>query len=147
MNGEKHPSSSGRILALDYGKIHTGAALSDPTGSIVRPLAAINEAAGPVGLKKIAALVETEGALTVVVGLPVSLNGERGAQANETAEFIAALRRALPVPVEAWDERFTSKLAAAKGRYSQSNPHSLAACCLLEDYLGSAEFRRRKHRR
>ena len=147
MNGEKHPSSSGRILALDYGKVHTGVALSDPTGTIVRPLAAINDAAGPVGLKKIAALVETEKAITVVVGLPVSLNGERGVQANETAEFIAALKQELPVPVEVWDERFTSKLAAAKGRYSQGNPHSLAACCLLEDYLGSTEFRRRKHHR
>ena len=50
--------------------------------------------------------------------------------------------RLLRIPVIAWDERFTSKLAAQKGLHSDSNPHSLAACCLLEDFLGSAEFRR-----
>jgi len=136
--------TSTRILALDYGRVHTGAAVCDPTGTIVRPLGEINEAATPEGNKKIASLVESENVGTVIVGLPVSLSGEHGSQAEETAGFIRALTGFLDIPVLSWDERFTSKLAEQKGRYSSSDPHSLAACCLLEDYLGSEEYRRRK---
>jgi len=132
---------STRILALDHGRVHTGAADCDPTGTIVRPLEAIRDAASPEGTRKIAALVESENIGSVIVGLPVSLNGELGAQARETAVFIKALGESLTVPVRSWDERFTSKLAEQKGRHSTSNPHSLAACCLLEDYLGSEECR------
>ncbi|MDO8735979.1 MAG: Holliday junction resolvase RuvX [Thermoleophilia bacterium] len=133
-----------RILALDYGRVHTGAAVCDPTGTIVRPLEAINEAATPDGIRRIAALVDSDNIGSVIVGLPVSLNGEMGAQAIETSEFIDLLGRALSVPVKSWDERFTSKLASQKGRLSNSNPHSLAACCLLEDYLDSAEYQRQR---
>lgn len=134
--------NSARILALDYGRVHTGAAVSDPTGTIVRPLEAIREAASPEGTRKIAAMVDSENIGAVIVGLPVSLNGELGAQARETADFIRVLDESLTVTIRPWDERFTSKLAAQKGRNSTSNPHSLAACCLLEDYLGSEEFRK-----
>jgi len=130
-----------RILALDYGRVHTGVAICDPTGTIVRPMEAVREAATPEGIRKIAALVESERISAVIVGLPVSLSGELGTQAMETADFVKDLAGTLTVKVRTWDERFTSKLAAQKGRHSDTNPHSLAACCLLEDYLGSEEFR------
>lgn len=133
-----------RILALDYGRVHTGAAVCDPTGTIVRPLETINEAASPEGIRKIATLVEEENIGAVIVGLPVSLNGEHGAQAIETKEFINSLGGSLDVQVRPWDERFTSKLAEQKGRYSKSDPHSLAACCLLEDFLDSEAYRRER---
>jgi putative Holliday junction resolvase len=135
-----------RILALDYGRIHTGAAISDPTGTIVRPLDPVRDANSEQGIGKISVMTEQEGANAVVVGMPVSLNGERGAQARETEIFIEALEKSLDLPVFTWDERFTSKMAAAKGRFSDSDPHSLAACCLLEDYLASEEFQRRTGR-
>ena len=136
--------TSTRILALDYGRVHTGAAICDPTGTIVRPLEAINDAASLEGNRKIARMVEEEDIGAVIVGLPVSLDGEHGAQAIETKEFITSLAGALEVPVKPWDERFTSKLAVQKGRYSTSDPHSLAACCLLEDYLDSEAYRRER---
>lgn len=135
--------SPSRILALDYGSVHTGVAISDPTGTIVRPLDSTTAAASPEGLKGIAGIVDQEEVSAVVVGLPVSLSGELGAQAQETQVFVDALREALTVPVITWDERFTSKMAAEKGRFSHSNTHSLAACCLLQDYLESGEFRHR----
>ena len=70
---------STRLLALDYGRVHTGVALSDATATIVRPLDAVTEAATPDGLKKIADHCRTEnGADAVVVGMPVSLSGEHG---------------------------------------------------------------------
>ncbi len=142
VDNERHHSTSGRILALDFGRVHTGAAVSDPTGTIVRPLKPVENAATPEGLEAIARISREEKIARVIVGMPVSLSGERGRQALETEEFIAALAEVLPVPVSYWDERFTSKLAAAKGRHSDSDSHSLAACCLLEDYLVSNEFLR-----
>ncbi|MHB1389796.1 MAG: Holliday junction resolvase RuvX [Thermoleophilia bacterium] len=127
-----------RVMGLDYGKAHTGVAVSDPTGTIVRPLPDIDTAGTPDGLNRVAALVSTESAGLVVVGMPISLAGSPGAQAHETMAFIDLLKSRLTVPVASWDERFTSKIASARGRFSNASSHSLAACVLLEDYLDSA---------
>ncbi len=133
-----------RVLALDYGRVSTGAAVSDPTGTVVRPLDEIGHAAAEAGISRIRKLVQAERAELVIVGMPLSLNGEAGAQARETAELLKVLAESLdPIPTISWDERFTSKIAAVKGRGSDASEHSLAACCLLEDYLGSAEHARR----
>ena len=131
-----------RIIALDYGHAHTGVAISDPTGTIVRPLADIDNASGEEGLKSIADLVRNGGAGAIIVGMPVSLNGKLGTQAQETADFIGLLKDRLTVPLVSWDERFTSKMAAGKGHDSTSSRHGMAACVLLEDFLGSQEYRR-----
>jgi len=69
----------------------------------------------------------------VVVGLPLTLRGERGSQAEETEEFVAALRDALDVPVETYDERFTTSLAAAAPGSAPEDAR--AAAHLLESYL------------
>ncbi len=129
-----------KVLALDYGSVHTGAAVSDPTGSIVRPLEVISIAGSDAGRREIAELVTREDVKQVIVGMPVTLKGETGVQAGEAADFIRMLKKSLTVPVIPWDERFTSKLAEAKGRFSSASEHSLAACVLLEDYLGSRQY-------
>lgn len=133
-----------RVLAIDYGRVSTGVAVSDPTGTIVRPLEEIADAGTDAGIERIRGLLDAERAELVVVGMPVSLSGEQGGQARETLGFMDTLSEALSVPVISWDERFTSKIAAARGRHSNSSEHSLAACCLLEDYLGSAQHERRE---
>lgn len=127
-----------RVMALDFGRAHTGVAVSDPTGTIVRPLPDIDGAGTLDGLNRIAALVARASADLVVVGMPISLGGSLGSQAHETQEFISLLSARLTVPVALWDERFTSKIASARGRFSNASSHSLAACVLLEDYLDSA---------
>jgi putative Holliday junction resolvase len=68
-----------------------------------------------------------------VVGLPVTLRGERGAQAEETERFLARLRAATDVPVESFDERFTTVLARS-GR-AQAPEDAVAAAHLLTSYL------------
>ena len=140
---EQNPKLQTRVLALDYGRVHTGAAISDPTGTIARPLDDFKNAGTPDGLKKINSLVARESVGLVVVGMPVSLSGGMGGQAHDTAEFVRALSQKLPVPVVTRDERFTSKIADHKARFSSASRHSLAASILLEEYLGSSEFRRR----
>ena len=122
-----------RILALDYGAARTGVAISDETGIVARPLAVVTNAAGRAGIDEIAALVQAHGATRVVVGLPLTLRGEHGEQARETESFVRALRAALDVPVETYDERFTTSLAA---RAAGSAPEDArAAAHLLESYL------------
>jgi putative holliday junction resolvase len=123
-----------KIIALDYGAARTGVAISDATGTLARPLTVVERAASDAGLRELAALVAAEGAERVVVGLPLTLRGEAGLQANETALFVDALRAAVDVPVESFDERFTTTLAAA-GPSSRAPEDARAAAHLLESYL------------
>jgi putative Holliday junction resolvase len=109
-------------------------AVSDTTGTLARPLTVVERAASEAGLRRLAELVADEGAERVVVGLPLTLRGERGAQAEETAAFVEALREAVGVPVEPFDERFTTTLAAS-GPSSRAPEDARAAAHLLESYL------------
>ena len=122
-----------KVLALDYGSARTGVAVSDPTGTLARPLEVVENASAPAGLKHLAELVEREEVEQIVVGLPVSLRGERGAQAEETEAFVSALRSVTAVPIESFDERFTTKLAEAQP--SEAAPDAVAAAHLLSTYL------------
>jgi len=122
-----------KVLALDYGSARTGVAVSDPTGTLARPLEVVENASAPAGLKHLAELAEREGVQQIVVGLPVTLRGERGAQAEETEAFVSALRAVTAVPIESFDERFTTKLAEAQP--SEALSDAVAAAHLLSTYL------------
>jgi putative Holliday junction resolvase len=122
------------MLALDYGAARTGVAVTDATGSLARPLAVVERAASPDGLRRIRELVREHEAERVVVGLPLTLRGERGRQAQETAAFVETLRSVLEVPVETYDERFTTALAARSAKGSAPED-ARAAAHLLESYL------------
>jgi putative holliday junction resolvase len=122
-----------KLLALDYGATRTGVAVSDASGTIARPLTVVERAASESGLERIAALVRDEEAEGVVVGLPLTLRGERGRQADETVRFVELLRAALDVPVETYDERFTTALATRAAGTAPEDAR--AAAHLLESYL------------
>ena len=119
-----------KVLALDFGSARTGVAVSDPTGTLARPLGTVVRAGTDDGLRRLAELVQAEEPERVVVGLPLTLRGERGEQAEETERFIEALSRAIDVPVESFDERFTTRLAG-----SGSDDDARAAAHLLTSYL------------
>jgi putative Holliday junction resolvase len=126
-----------RVLALDYGSARCGCAVSDPTGVLATPLEPVLLAGSRRGLARLRALVAELGAERVLVGLPLSLSGRDSAQTDEARAFAATLRRSLPVPVELYDERFTTKLAEhAGGRASED---SRAAAHLLEGWLARRE--------
>jgi putative holliday junction resolvase len=116
-----------RIIALDFGRARTGVAVSDPTGELARPLTVVEAAASPAGLTRVAEIAAEHEVELVVVGLPLTLKGEWGEQARETERFVEALRSRLAVPVELFDERFTSVLA--------EGDDAKAAAHLLSDYL------------
>ncbi|MEO5576031.1 MAG: Holliday junction resolvase RuvX [Gaiellaceae bacterium] len=123
-----------KVIALDYGSARTGVAVSDATGTLARPLGVVERAGSTAGLRQLAELVAAEGAERVVVGLPLTLRGKAGAQAEETAAFVAALDAFLDVPVESFDERFTTALAAS-GPSSTAPEDARAAAYLLESWL------------
>ena len=130
-----------KVVALDFGRARTGVAVSDPTGTLARPLGVVERAGTEAGLARVAELVRDEGAEHVVVGLPLTLRGERGEQARETEAFVEALRAAVDVPVETFDERFTTALA--EGSWNGASGTAVdarAAAHLLTGYL---EWRRR----
>ena len=122
-----------RVLALDYGAVRTGVAVSDATGTIARPLEVVERAASPAGLERLRRVVAEQAAELVVVGLPLTLRGEHGAQAAETLEFVRELERVLDVSVETYDERFTTTLAS--GTAGDAPEDARAAAHLLESYL------------
>jgi putative Holliday junction resolvase len=126
-----------KVLALDYGSARTGVAVSDPTGTIARPLEVVQQASSDAGLARLAAIVREQEADRIVVGLPLTLRGEHGAQAEETDRFVDALEAAVDVPVERFDERFTSTLAGP-GPGSDAR----AAAHLLDGYLQWSRGRR-----
>ena len=128
-----------KIVALDFGAARTGVAVSDPTGTLARPLGVVRRAGGP-GLDELVALIRGEGPERVVVGLPLTLRGERGEQARATEAFVETLRGRLDVPVETWDERFTTTLAGRTP--SASEEDARAAAHLLSSYLEWANARR-----
>ncbi len=122
-----------RVLALDYGSARCGCAVSDPTGVLATPLEPVTQAGSRRGLARLRALARQLGVERVVVGLPLSLSGADSAQTAETREFAAALQGRLGVPVELYDERFTTRIAARNG--GRGSEDSRAAAHLLESWL------------
>ncbi len=123
-----------RILALDHGAARCGVAISDPTGTIVTPLDPVLRPDTKKGLAAVVALVAEREVARVVVGLPLSLSGDDSDQTRAARAFADRLTaRVAPVPVDLYDERFTTRIAAQSG--GRSSEDSRAAAVLLESYL------------
>ena len=120
-------------MALDYGSARTGVAVSDPTGTLARPIGVVAQAGSENGLAELARLAREEDVERVIVGLPLTMRGTRGEQAAETARFVEVLRGVLDVSVELLDERFTTDLAQQTAGAAPED--ALAAAHLLSTYL------------
>jgi putative Holliday junction resolvase len=129
-----------KVLALDYGRARTGVAVSDPTGTIARPVGVVERAGTERGLAELAALVRKYEVEHVVVGMPLTLRGEHGEQARETELFMEALARAVGVPIVPFDERFTTDLAEQMAG-ADAEQDARAAAHLLSSYLAWASAR------
>ena len=116
-----------KALALDFGSARTGVAVSDPTGTLARPVTTVQRVTTDAGFAELLALIAAEEPEVVVVGMPLTLRGEHGEQARETEAFVERLRGAINVPIETFDERFTSVLAGGDD--------ARAAAHLLSGYL------------
>ena len=124
------------MLALDYGSARCGCALSDPTGTLATPIEPVLRPATKAGIRALRELVAEREVDRVVVGLPLSLSGRDSDQTREARGFADRLRSALGagVPIELYDERFTTAIAARSGS-AETSEDSRAAAVLLDDWL------------
>ncbi len=120
------------MLAIDHGTARAGCAVCDPSETVVRPL----DVVAPPEPEAVARLAHELDAEMVVIGMPVSLDGTLGEQAEVVAGFRDRLAAEIDVPVETYDERLTTRLAAGSSREGAgAPPDSLAAAHLLESFL------------
>lgn len=130
-----------RVLGLDLGQARIGVAISDERGRLAVPFGTIRTGA-PADVKAIARIVREQEVGRVVVGLPLSLSGERGTAANHAERFAEALRGFLDVPVELHDERLSTveaeralTAAGARGRRRREAVDASAAAVILQAWL------------
>jgi putative holliday junction resolvase len=127
--------AGGRIVALDHGSARCGVAVSDPTGTLATPLDPVLRPNTRKGFNRLLAAIRAQEPARVIVGLPLSLSGADSAQTAEARAFAERLGAALDVPVELYDERFTTALA--QQRPGTAAEDSRAAAVLLEDWLAA----------
>ena len=128
-----------RVLALDYGSARCGCAVSDPSGTIVTPLAHVERPGSKRGMAALEQLVRERKVERVIVGLPLSLSGSDTEQTRETREWAERLSARLGegVPLDMHDERFTTRMAQQMGEGFSTSEDSRAAAHLLESWLAA----------
>jgi putative Holliday junction resolvase len=135
--------SPGRVIALDVGERRIGVAISDPSGTLATPHSVIHRRSKAQDFATVVHLVEEMAVERVVVGLPLSLSGEVGPQARRITRYAWALAQSLDVPVELYDERYSTVtamelLAASQRKGRRQVPiDAAAAAVILQDYLES----------
>jgi putative Holliday junction resolvase len=136
-----------RTLALDLGERRIGVAVSDPTGTVARPVTAIVRASRQKDLDVITHLVDEYQAELVIIGLPLSLDGTEGPQAQQTRRYAERLAEELNVPIEFWDERYSSvraeeilkgKRGKRRRRQTRGDVDATAAAVFLQSYLDAS---------
>jgi putative Holliday junction resolvase len=139
-----------RVMALDYGERGVGVAISDELQLTVRPLTTIRREKRKRAevIERVRELVSENEISTLVVGLPLNMNGTRGAAVERVESFISDLRRKVSVPIVAVDERLTSheadRILREMGvglRERRARSDEYAALLILQDYID--EQRRR----
>jgi putative holliday junction resolvase len=140
---EEHNKGEGRVLGLDLGRRRVGLAISDSERRVASPLSVLARGAShDDDHAHLARAVAETGANLVVVGLPLSLSGRVGPAAEEVQREVAELERALRVPVEVCDERFSTVVAnralMASGRKAPARREvvdQVAAADILQTWL------------
>ena len=139
------------ILSLDIGDARTGVAISDELGIAAHPLCTIQRKSRKAVLAELQELVTAHKVERIVVGLPLQLDGETGAQARKVKRFAEKLEQQVNLPIVFWDESFTTIEAAqilrgTKRRRKKRKQiiDQVAAVLILEGYLEELRNSRRK---
>ena len=131
-----------RILGLDYGTVRVGVALSDPLGLTAQPQETLIPRSKSDLLQKLYDLIKQHEVTSIVLGLPLNMDGSKGPKALEAEEFAQVLRQRFGLPVHLWDERLTTRQAQStmretntRTRGNKSKLDSLSAVFLLQSWL------------
>jgi putative Holliday junction resolvase len=137
-----------RLLGIDHGARKIGLALSDETGLVARPLSILIHRSAAEDAAAIARLAEAEGVSRIVVGLPLDDDGEEGPRARRVRRWAEAVQQQCKLPLDYWDESFSTSTVAGEGRRRRKS-HSRgsagraasgaddaeAAAVILQEYL------------
>lgn len=131
-----------KILAVDHGEKRIGLAVSDPTGTLARPLAVLNHVARAVDAAQVAQAAAEQGAALIVVGQSFDENGQPNLAGRRAARFVEVLRTQTSLPIVLWDEAFTTQDARSARietgtarRKRSGHLDDAAAAFLLQSYL------------
>lgn len=131
-----------RILAVDHGEKRIGLAISDPTATLASPLVVLQHTSRAVDAVQVAALAVEHEARLILVGQSFDEDGRPNAAGRSAARFAEALRLQTTIPIEMWDESFStqdaraSRIALGLPRRKRAGHHdSLAAVVILQSYL------------
>ena len=132
------------MLGIDYGTRRIGMAISDVTGMIARPLDTIHRSVLEDDMKKIEAAIEQFQPEEIVIGLPVSMNGQSSEKTKEVINFIDNMKKSISIPIVQWDERLTTVIGermlidSGVRRENRKNMiDKVAAVVILQSYLDS----------
>ena len=138
----------GRVLAVDPGEKRLGIAISDPTGTIARPLTVIKHVSRVVDAATVAQLAKEQEAVRIVIGQALDADGQLTPQAWHAARFAEAVRQQTELPVELWDESGstqaarTSRIAMGVSRKRRGGHlDQIAATVILQTYLDARDLR------
>jgi putative Holliday junction resolvase len=140
--------AAGRVMAIDYGTRRVGVAVSDPLRILASGRGTL--ANSPLLLDELRAIVDTEEISLIIVGMPYAPDGGKGTKGAEVEEFVGRLRGAVRIPVDTWDESFTSVNAhrafiesgmKKKQRQEKGRVDEMAARLLLQEYLENTHHR------
>ena len=136
------PIIEGRIIGIDYGKRRVGIAISDPLKLFSIPVGTFPPKEALAVLSKIR---DDKGLVEIVIGWPLTLDGEEGEATERVQRFINRLKKAYPgIPLHKMDERYSSRRAVSalvdanvkvKARRQKGRIDSAAAAIILQDYL------------
>lgn len=131
----------GRLLALDVGEKRVGVALCDETQTLARPLFTLKRTSKKEDFARLAALCREQQIEKIIIGLPKTLRNEEGPQAQRVRRYAGELQTVLNLPIEFWDERFSTveahdvMVTAGRKRSGKGEIDAIAATVILQDYL------------
>lgn len=132
----------GKVLAIDLGEKRIGLAISDETRTIAAGYDVMSRKSRKEDLERYAEIIAAEAITLIVMGLPITLSGEEGQRAAWVRDYSAELSKNIAVPLEFWDERFSTKQAEAslhargkRGKSVKERVDAVAAAFILQDYL------------
>lgn len=123
------------ILGIDYGTKHIGLAVAEEGSKLVLPAGVIENSGQGKILQKLEKIIQEKDIKIIVVGLPLSLSGEKGPKAQAIEEFVKVLRQHFKQKIETVDERMTSRAADALSAGTKGSRDIGSAMVILEGYL------------
>ena len=133
-----------RILSVDPGEKRIGIAISDPTGTIANPLTVIKHVSRPIDAATIAQIASENDVIKIIVGQALDLDGKPNVSGRRAARLAAAIRTQTDIPVELWDESYSTKeaqsarIALGSSRKKRGGHlDELAATFILQSYLNA----------